>query len=137
MKEKYNGCNVITFAEFERNFGTKYHFGGVEGLDILKGKDLCVIGTLNISDVVYKLYGMRIGVSDSELEADMKKLRVQHNGYDFSLFAYENKIMQTIQIWFVESLLEQAVERARLLRCDCKVKVYSGFPVAQTHFAEL
>lgn len=80
---------------------------------------------------------MRIGVSDSELEADMKKLRVQHNGYDFSLFAYENKIMQTIQIWFVESLLEQAVERARLLRCDCKVKVYSGFPVVQTHFAEL
>lgn len=136
LKEKYNGCNVITFAEFERIFGTEYHFGGIEGLDILKGQDLCIIGTPNISDVVYQLYGMKIGVSENELKDDMKKLRVQHNGYDFSLYTYENKIMRTIQIWFIESLLEQAVGRARLLRYDCKVDVYSGFPVAQAHFAE-
>ena len=124
----------ITFAEFEHIFGTKYHFGGVEGLDTLKGKNLYIIGTPNVNNVVYQLYGMRIGIPENEIKADMKKLRVQHNGYDFSLYTYENSVMQTIQMWFIESLLEQAVGRARLLRFDCDVEVYSGFPVAQTKF---
>ena len=78
---------------------------------------------------------MKAGISN--LEANMKKLRVQHNGYEFSLYTYENSVMQTIQIWFIESLMEQAVGRARLLRYDCEVKVYSGFPVAQARFESL
>lgn len=134
LKEECSEYDVITFAEFERHFGTNYHFGGVEGLDHLKGNDLCVIGTPNVNDVVYQLYGMKIGIPDTEFRTDMKKLRIQHNEYDFSLYTYENEIMQAIQIWFIESLLEQAVGRARLLRCDCNVKVYSGFPVAQAKF---
>ena len=131
LKEECKDSNVITFAEFEHIFRTKYHFGGIEGLDALKGKDLYIIGTPNVNDVVYRLYGMRNGIPENELKADMKKLRVQHNGYDFSLYTYENLGMQTIQIWFIESLLEQAVGRARLLRFGCDVRVYSGFPVAQ------
>ena len=134
LKKECSSHEVITFAEFERIFKTKYHFGGVEGLDTLKGKNLYIIGTPNVNDVVYQLYGMRIGISKSEIKADMKKLRVQHNGYDFSLYTYENSVMQTIQMWFIESLLEQAVGRARLLRYDCDVEVYSGFPTAQAKF---
>ena len=132
LKEECMGYEIITFAEFERIFGTKYHFGGVEGLDILKGKNICIIGTPNINDYVYKLYGMKAGVSNPE--ANMKKLRIQHNGYEFSLYTYENPVMQIIQIWFIESLLEQAIGRARLIRYNCEVKVYSGFPVAQAKF---
>jgi hypothetical protein len=135
LKEECTGYEVITFAEFECIFGTKCHFGSVEGLDILKGKNICIIGTPNVNDYVYKLYGMKAGISN--LEVNMKKLRVQHNGYEFSLYTYENSVMQTIQIWFIESLMEQAVGRARLLRYDCEVKVYSGFPVAQARFESL
>ena len=134
LKEECSNCDVITFAEFEHIFGTKYHFGGVEGLDTLKGKNLYIIGTPNVNDVVYQLYGMKIGIPQNKIKADMKKLRVQHNGYDFSLYTYENSVMQTIQMWFIESLLEQAVGRARLLRYDCDVEVYSGFPAAQAKF---
>ena len=39
-----------------------------------------------------------------------------------------------IQIWLLSSQLEQAVGRARLLRNDCKVEVYSGFPVEQAEY---
>ena len=75
---------------------------------------------------------MKAGISN--LEVNMKKLRVQHNGYEFSLYTFEKPTMQIIQMWFIESLMEQAVGRARLLRYDCEVKVYSGFPVAQANF---
>lgn len=108
LRKASDGCEVITFREIEEQFGTEYHFGGVEGLDILKGKNLFVIGMPNVSDIVYKLYGMRAGAKN--LEARMKTLRIQHNGYDFSLHTYEDKIMRTVQIWCIESLLEQAVE---------------------------
>lgn len=126
----------ITFKEVEHEFGTEYHFGGVEGLDELNGQDLCVIGMPNVNDVVYRLYGMYAGVSPEDMQ--MKNLRVQHNGYDFSMFTYENETMQMIQFWYIESLQEQAVGRARLLRSkpDVEVKVYSGFPVAQAKFVK-
>lgn len=134
LKKSVDGCEVITFRDIEEQFGTRYHFGGVEGLDILKGKNLCVIGMPNVSDIVYKLYGMRAGAK--KIEEKMKTLRIQHNGYDFSLHTYEDRIMQTVQIWCIESLLEQAVGRVRLLRCNCDVRVYSGFPVAQAEFVK-
>lgn len=134
LKKSVGEYEVITFYDIERQFETKYHFGGVEGLDILKGRNICVIGMPNISDIVYKLYGLRAGVNSTGMQ--MKTLRIRHNGYDFSLHTYENEIMRTIQIWCIESLLEQAVGRARLLRYDCEVKVYSGFPVAQAEFAQ-
>ena len=37
-------------------------------------------------------------------------------------------------MWLIESLLEQAVGRARLLRYDCIVDVFARFPVDQSHF---
>lgn len=134
LKEQAEGYNVITFLDVQKEFDTEYHFGGVEGLDCIKGEDLCVIGMPNVNDVVYRLYGMYAGVSPGDMQ--MKNLRVQYNGYDFSMFTYENETMQTIQCWYIESLLEQAVGRARLLRYDCEVKVYSGFPVAQAKFVK-
>ena len=73
LRKAAHGCEVITFREIEEQFGTEYHFGGVEGLDILKGKNLFVIGMPNVSDIVYKLYGMRAGAKN--LEARMKTLR--------------------------------------------------------------
>ena len=39
-----------------------------------------------------------------------------------------------IQLWILSSYLEQAVGRARLLRENCIVTVFSGFPVEQAEF---
>ena len=39
-----------------------------------------------------------------------------------------------VQTWLLSSQLEQAVGRARLLREDCQVFVYAGFPVEQAKY---
>lgn len=120
---------VITFKAFEELFGTAYHFGAVEGLNCLEGKDIAVIGLPNVNDIVYKLYGMAAGVDPQSEE--LCPMKVQYHGYEFYANSYRNDRLRTIQLWMLESLLEQAVGRARLLRFDCEVKVFARFPIDQ------
>ena len=44
-------------------------------------------------------------------------------------FADEN--LRLVQFWMIESELEQAIGRARLLRHDCTVHLFSNFPLKQ------
>ncbi|MCR4759371.1 MAG: hypothetical protein K5705_03770 [Oscillospiraceae bacterium] len=124
---------VITFKGIEREFKTKYHFGNVEGLNLLGGKNLAVIGLPNKPDFVYCLYGMRAGVELSK-SPNMYVHRIENEDYSFSLNTFKDTILQKIQIWMLSSQLEQAVGRARLLRNKCTVTVYAGFPVEQADF---
>lgn len=120
---------VITFKDIEKEFNTIYHFGNTEGLNLLKGKNLAVIGLPNLNEIVYCLYAMRAG---SELKrSKMYPHRIEYNNRNFYLNSYQDKILQKIQTWILSSQLEQAVGRARLLRENCIVTVYSGFPVEQ------
>ena len=125
---------IITFKSIEHEFCTKYHFGNVEGLNILGGKNLSVIGLPNKPDYVYCLYGMRAGMIIDKYP-NMYVQRVEWNGYNFSLNTFKDKTLQTIQMWILSSQLEQAAGRARLLRNDCTVTVYAGFPVEQAEFS--
>lgn len=124
---------VITLKGIEHEFNTKYHFGNVEGLNLLSGKDLSVIGLPNKPDFVYCLYGMRAGV-DLTKTPNMYVQRIEQGSYSFSLNTFMDPTLQKIQSWILSSQLEQAVGRARLLRNHCTVTVYAGFPVEQTEF---
>lgn len=61
LKELCRDTTVITFKDIEKEFQTHYHFGNVEGINALKGKDLSVVGLPNLDEVVYGLYAMRAG----------------------------------------------------------------------------
>ena len=61
----------------------------------------------------------------------MRSMRVDYNGYSFEINSFDNMKLRTIQLWMLESLLEQAVGRARLLRFNCTVKVFARFPIDQ------
>lgn len=124
---------VITFKSIEHEFNTKYHFGNVEGLNLLGGKNLAVIGLPNKPDFVYCLYGMRAGL-ELNTTPNMYVHRIEQDGYSFSLNTFKDEILQKIQTWMLSSQLEQAVGRARLLRNDCTVTVYAGYPVEQAVF---
>ena len=124
---------VITFKNIEHEFNTHYHYGNVEGLNLLGGKNLAVIGLPNKPDFVYCLYGMRAGISVDK-STNMYVHRIENGGYSFSLNTFKNETLQKIQIWMLSSQLEQAVGRARLLRNNCTVTVYAGFPVEQAEF---
>lgn len=83
----------------------------------------------NVDELVYKLYGMAAGVNPDN--CNMRSMRAEYNGYDFSINSFDNEKLRIIQLWMLESLLEQAVGRARLLRFDCTVKVFARFPIDQ------
>lgn len=129
IKGIINDSEVITFKCCETAFHTHYHYGAIEGLNVLEGQDIAVIGLPNADEKVYKLYGMMMGV-DADKEA-WKYRKIQYNGYEFYLNTFSNYRLQTIQLWMIESNLEQAVGRARLLRHDCTVTVFARFPIDQ------
>jgi len=129
LKNKIGDDIVITFKAFEKLFDTENHYGAVEGLNCMEGKNISVIGLPNVDELVYKLYGMVAGVNVDN--CNMHSMRVEYNGYDFSINSFDNEKLRTIQLWMLESLLEQAVGRARLLRFDCTVKVFARFPIDQ------
>ncbi len=125
-------CVVITFSCIENDFNTRYHFGNVEGINNLKGRNLAVIGLPNVDDVVYCLYGMRMGTDVGK--ANMYPQRITYKNKSFYLNTYKNEVLQMIQTWIISSQLEQAVGRARLLREECTVMVFAGFPVEQAEY---
>lgn len=132
LKKKVGEQVIITLKCIENQFETKYHFGNVEGLNDNKGKNIAVIGLPNLNEVVYGLYGIRMGADDSDIHMCCR--RIQYNNFYFRLNTFENPIIRRIQLWILSSYLEQAVGRARLLRENCIVTVFSGFPVEQAEF---
>ncbi|MGN0606224.1 MAG: hypothetical protein ACI4JM_06855 [Oscillospiraceae bacterium] len=125
---------VITFKEIENQFDTHYHFGNVEGINCLQGKDIAVIGLPNLHESVYFLYAVRAG--EPVHKAFMYPHRIKYNNKTFTLNTYKNETLQMIQCWILSSQLEQAVGRARLLRENCIVYVYAGFPVEQAEYID-
>ena len=75
---------------------------------------------------------MMTGVNPEEHH--MSYMKTKYNGYEFWMNTFKDYHLRTIQMWMIESLLEQAVGRARLLRYDCTVNVFARFPVEQANF---
>lgn len=134
LKELCKHNEVITFKSIEQEFHTRYHFGNVEGMNHLQGKNLAVVGLPNLDETVYCLYGMRAGTKIQK--AAMYPQRIVYRNKSFYLNTYKNQVLQMIQTWLISSQLEQAVGRARLLREDCTVTVFAGFPVEQAEYRD-
>ena len=129
VKKEVQGYIPITFMKYKDEFNTDYYYGAIEGIDCLSGKDIAVIGLPDSPEYVYKLFGMSADISISGEK--MRPMLVQYNGYEFYCNTFDNEALRTIHFWVLESNIEQAVGRARLLRNDCDVKVFVRFPVAQ------
>ena len=119
---------VITFKK--ENIGN-LHFGNTEGSNTLEGQDILVVGTPYHAEFLYKLAALEMGAAFDENEK-MKPQAVTHNGYRFWFTTFENEYLRDIHFWMLESELEQAVGRARLLRNVCEVHLFSNFPLRQS-----
>ena len=133
--------NIITFKRFEEGFVKQgkgrlnpadIHFGNSTGINLLAGKDLAVIGTPYKVEEYYKLIACYLG-GDVNREGDkrMSLRRVKYKGRSFLITAYKTPVLQEVQLYSIESELEQCIGRARLLRNDCSVFVFSCFPCEQ------
>jgi hypothetical protein len=134
INDKVDGEPVITFKTFKNRIDgatEEMHFGNCEGYDTLKGKDIAVVGTPHINQTKYFLIAMALGEKVKTTDKSMKYEAIEHNGLRFKFMAFNrNKELQKIQLSLIESELVQAVGRARTLREDCTVNVYSNLPLS-------
>jgi len=116
--------------EFEKmGFETMY-FGGLEGLDGFKNKNVAIIGTPFIpSEHILFLHFCIFNNNPDNIEMD--KIQVEANGYKFFIKTFIDEKLQKIHIALINQSMVQAVGRARLLRSDENniMEIYSTFPV--------
>lgn len=128
----YPESHVITYKSMHIG---NLHFGNTEGSNSLEGKDILVIGTPNQVEFMYKLVALNLGL-DFDEDEKMSQQFVEYKGYRFWIMTFEDPDLRDIHFWMLESELEQAVGRARLLRNSCEVHLFSNFPVSQAKIVE-
>ncbi|WP_210148873.1 hypothetical protein [Chryseobacterium scophthalmum] len=132
VSKKVNGLPVITFKKFKHSFDSScqdMHFFNCSGSDILKGKDLAVVGTPHGSVIQYFLLAKVMGIEFEIKDGMMNNRIVRHRGFEFTFYCFEDENLRDIQFHIIESNLVQAVGRARTLREGCTVFLYSNFPL--------
>lgn len=126
---------ILTYKEFQKEFGemsSKLYFGNCAGYDELKGKDLIVLGTPHINPIKYLFIAAALGFDVNSMNQKMRFQEAERNGFGFKFNTYDNEILQKIQMDLIETELIQAVGRARTLREDCEVRVFSNLPLVNT-----
>ena len=108
------------------------HFGNCEGYDSISGKDLVVVGTPHRNNIEYFLIAKVLGIDFNSIDAKAEYLKIEYKGFKFMFNCFENEELRNIQLALIESDLVQAVGRARTLRTDAKVELYSNFPLRIT-----
>lgn len=123
---------VITFKSFKSNFSNsveEMHFGNCSGYDTLKGKDIAVVGTPHRNNIEYYLTGKALGIDFEIIQNGMSMNEISYNGFEFNFNCFNNEELRLIQLALIQSDLKQSVGRARTLRTNAIVKVYSNFPL--------
>ena len=123
------GCMEDLFKHLFNQPTSNMHFGNVLGYNDYEGSDINVVGTPHYNDVVYRLFAYSVGI-DPNSEEELKSRQVEYGNYRFCFKTFSSKEMQQIQLGLIESELIQAVGRARVLRHDCVVELYSNLPLA-------
>jgi hypothetical protein len=129
IKDKSGIKDMITFKKYGKNI---LYFGNAIGCNDLEGHNLNVVGTPYTIDFIYKLFAFTLGLKVDK-NAVMKQCPVIRNGYLFQFTTYEDEELRNIHLWMIESEIEQAVGRARLLRYDCIVNLFSNYPIRQAN----
>ena len=106
------------------------HFGNIVGTNIVKGKNIAIIGTPFKNEKAYKLIGCFLYGEKVSIER-LSKRRIEYKNYSFNIMAYKDADLREIELYSIESELEQGIGRARLLRFDCTVYLFSAFPCEQ------
>lgn len=134
LSQKVGDLPVITFKRFRTSFKNPVedmYFGNCSGYDNLKGKDLAVVGTPHRNNVFYHLIAAQINGANTTNHS-MNYQKVEYNGFRFKFTCFDDPLLRNIQLSLIESDLIQAVGRARVLRTNATVQVYSNFPLRAT-----
>ncbi len=128
---RVGGAPTITYAGWKGLFEnpSAMHFGNVEGLDALGGSSLNVVGTWNLNPVALHLMAAVLGRAETEL-ARPRLATNRHVGFVWRDFCYaDDPILLSLQNYTRHSMLQQSIGRARLVRNDVTVEVWTNVPV--------
>lgn len=135
-QEQIDNSIVITFkdavdqfeaagfkAAFVEDSETYVHLRNNAGLDQFKGKDIIVAGKFELPDECY------LDIADDLKIENPKKnnTAIMHNGIKQTLFLWQEPQLQNEQLQYLEFITSQAIGRARALREDATVYVFSNY----------
>ena len=123
---------VITFKAFSSQFKNPVkdmYFGNCSGYDSLKGKDIAVVGTPHRNNIESFLTAVVLGIEFKTTQTSMSFQKIEYNGFKFKFNCFNNEDLRMVQLSLIQSDLIQAVGRARTLRTNAKVDLYSNFPL--------
>ena len=132
ISESVGDKKVITFKSFTDQFSNaskEMYFGNCSGYDTLAGESLVVVGTPHRNNVEYLLLAKVLGINFKTSDTTMGFKEIEYNGFRFMFNCYDNSELRDIQLGLIESDLIQAVGRARTLRTEAIVELYSNFPL--------
>jgi hypothetical protein len=122
---------TITYAAFKHLFEdpSSLHFGNLEGRDVHGGCDVNIVGTHNLNPVALHLMAAELGRGDGRMATQRRSVN-DHDGYAWSDYCYaDDPLLLLLQNYTRYSMLYQAIGRARVLRNDCTVTVWTDLPI--------
>jgi hypothetical protein len=132
ISEEVGNKKVVTFKSFTHQFSNasdEIYFGNCSGYNTLAGEDLVVVGTPHRNNIEYLLLAKVLGIDFNSNDTKMRFQEIEYNGFRFMFNCYDHHELRELQLGLIESDLIQAIGRARTLRTDAKVEVYSNFPL--------
>lgn len=132
--EKITG--KIPVISFKMTNKGDIYFGKTEGFDEYCGKDIAVVGTPHSKPLFYKLLACELGYIKKNVSYTLNCRRVVRNGYDFKIMSFADPDIQNLQLFLIETDLEQAIGRSRVLRKTCTVYVFSNYPCEQAELIQ-
>lgn len=132
LLEIIKDSKVITMQKHRQLFKNsiqELYFGNCTGSDAYKGEDLAIVGTPHLPHSTYLFYAKILGLDITNKDTIMDNQVVEWRNRRFKFMTFDNKDLRDIQLSLIESELIQAVGRARVLRTDAKVKLFSNLPL--------
>jgi len=136
ISEDVGNKKVITFKSFTNQFSNaskEMYFGNCSGYDTFAGESLVVVGTPHRNNIEYILLAKALGINFKTSDTTMGFKEIDYNGFRFMFNCFDNTELRDIQLGLIESDLIQAVGRARTLRTEATVELYSNFPLRISH----
>ena len=128
--EEFGNPQVITFKALQEKFvnpAKSIYFWNCSGSNDLTGEDIAVVGTPHPPQSLVELIASVLGMEVSDGGSCLSPQEIFRNGYRFIFRTYESLNLQAIQFALIEKELIQAIGRARLLRTNAKVYLFSNY----------
>lgn len=104
--------------------GKEIHLMNCAGLDCWKGKNIIVCGKFDKPDEYY--YDLWSDIGDGEMPKKQNQ-RIFYNGIWQTLYLWDKEELRNEQLQYMEYATQQAIGRARALREDAEVHLFSNF----------